>query len=109
MAIRDKLDLEVKLKEEIQITKSEAQQLTEARVGTEEQMQRLKLAEKELAQVQQALKKAEKELEYKSWKAPSVLKQWLLITFDKETKHFQQKRTVALKQMKEAKEAVSFD
>lgn len=105
MAIRDKLDLEVKLKEEIQITKSEAQQLTEARVGTEEQMQRLKLAEKELAQVQQALKKAEKELEYKSWKAPSVLKQWLLITFDKETKHFQQKRTVALKQMKEAKEA----
>lgn len=105
MAIRDKLDLEVKLKEEIQITKSEAQQLTEARVGTEEQMQRLKLAEKELAQVQQALKKAEKELEYKSWKAPSVLKQWLLITFDKETKHFQQKRTVALRQMKEAKEA----
>ncbi|XP_074619328.1 stromal interaction molecule 1-like [Acropora palmata] len=105
MAIRDKLDLEVKLKEEMQITKSEAQQLTEARVGTEEQMQRLKLAEKELAQVQQALKKAEKELEYKSWKAPSVLKQWLLITFDKETKHFQQKRTVALKQMKEAKEA----
>ena len=33
------------------LKQSEAQQLTEARVGTEEQMQRLKLAETELAQV----------------------------------------------------------
>lgn len=105
MAITEKLDLEARLKEELQITKYEAQQLSQARVGTEEQMQRLKFAEEELAQVQQALKKAEKELEYQSWKAPSVLKQWLLITFDKETKHFHHKRTVALKQMKEAKEA----
>lgn len=59
--------------------------------------------------VRRALRKAEKELEYQSWKAPAVLKQWLQMTFDKETKHFQQKRTVALKQMKEAKEAVRFE
>ena len=62
-----------------------------------------------LLQVRRALKKAEKELEYQSWKAPSVLKQWLQMTFDKETKHFHHKRAVALKQMKEAKEAVCFD
>ena len=61
-----------------------------------------------LLQVRCALSKAEKELEYQSWKAPAVLKQWLQMTFDKETKHFQHKRSLALKQMKEAKEAVSF-
>ena len=33
-------------------SQSEAQQLSEARTGTEEQMQKLKLAEEELAQVQ---------------------------------------------------------
>lgn len=104
-AIAEKLDLEARLNEEIQISKSEAQLLSENRTGTEEQMQKLKLAEEELAQVRRALKKAEKELEYQSWKAPSVLKQWLQMTFDKETKHFHHKRAVALKQMKEAKEA----
>ena len=88
MAITEKLDLEARLKEELQITKVllnivtvlqcryctssfvkciavieidmefatslkqyEAQQLSQARVGTEEQMQRLKFAEEELAQV----------------------------------------------------------
>ena len=55
------------------------------------------------------MRKAEKELEYQTWKAPPALKQWLQITFDKETKHFQHKRAIALKQMKEAKEAVSGD
>jgi len=55
------------------------------------------------------LRKAEKELECQSWKAPSVLKQWLQMTFDKETKHFHHKRAVALKQMKEAKEAVCLE
>ena len=55
------------------------------------------------------MRKAEKELEYQTWKAPPALKQWLQITFDKETKHFQHKRAIALKQMKEAKEAVSED
>lgn len=55
------------------------------------------------------MRKAEKELECQSWKAPSVLKQWLQMTFEKETKHFHHKRAVALKQMKEAKEAVCLE
>lgn len=105
LAIAEKLDLEARLNEELEMSKNEAQLMAETRTGTEEQMQKLKLAEEELAQVRRALRKAEKELEYQSWKAPAVLKQWLQMTFDKETKHFQQKRTVALKQMKEAKEA----
>lgn len=105
LAITEKLDLEARLNEELEMSKNEAQLMAETRTGTEEQMQKLKLAEEELVQVRRALRKAEKELEYQSWKAPAVLKQWLQMTFDKETKHFQQKRTVALKQMKEAKEA----
>ncbi|XP_048589395.1 stromal interaction molecule 1 isoform X2 [Nematostella vectensis] len=104
-AMKQKGDLETRLQEEIDASKFEAERLQDAKDGTKEQLQRLYIAEQELMQVRKALRKAERELEYRSWKAPEELAQWLHITYTKESRHFQMKRTQALKQMTEAKDA----
>lgn len=41
-------------------------------------------------------------------RSPKALQQWLQMTYKKEAEHFQYKKRIALTQMEEAKEAVSF-
>ncbi|XP_031565997.1 stromal interaction molecule 1-like isoform X2 [Actinia tenebrosa] len=100
LAIQEKADLEMRLMEEKKSAK-----LHDAKEGNKEQLQRLEDAEHELIEVRKALRLAQKELEYQSWRAPSALREWLQMTYSKETKHFHAKRSQALKQMAEAKEA----
>nr|6YEL_A Chain A, Stromal interaction molecule 1 [Homo sapiens] len=66
----EKVHLEKKLRDEINLAKQEAQRLKELREGTENERSRQKYAEEELEQVREALRKAEKELEsHSSWYA----------------------------------------
>ena len=68
---------------------------------------KLSLVEQELCEVRKALQKAEAEMEKMHPKSSKALQQWLLITYKKESKSFSLKKAKALKQMEEAKDAVS--
>ncbi|KAI4881175.1 hypothetical protein NFI96_012862 [Prochilodus magdalenae] len=101
----EKVNLEQKLRDEINSAKQEAQRLRELREGTENELSRQKYAEEELEQVRMALKKAEKELESRcSWSPPESLQKWLQLTHEVEVQYYNIKKQNAEKQLLVAKE-----
>lgn len=101
----EKVNLEQKLRDEINAAKQEAQRLRELREGTENELSRQKYAEEELEQVRMALKKAEKELESRrSWFPPEALQKWLQLTHEVEVQYYNIKKHNAEKQLLVAKE-----
>uniref|UniRef100_A0AAZ3PEC4 SAM domain-containing protein n=1 Tax=Oncorhynchus tshawytscha TaxID=74940 RepID=A0AAZ3PEC4_ONCTS len=101
----EKVNLEQKLRDEINCAKQEAQRLKELREGTENELSRQKYAEEELDQVRMALKKAEKELESRcSWSPPESLQKWLQLTHEVEVQYYNIKKQNAEKQLLVAKE-----
>ncbi|XP_072547685.1 stromal interaction molecule 1a isoform X2 [Salminus brasiliensis] len=101
----EKVNLEQKLRDEINSAKQEAQRLRELREGTENELSRQKYAEEELEQVRMALKKAEKELESRcSWSPPDALQKWLQLTHEVEVQYYNIKKQNAEKQLLVAKE-----
>ncbi|KAJ0063474.1 hypothetical protein NL108_002758, partial [Boleophthalmus pectinirostris] len=103
----EKVNLEQKLRDEINAAKQEAQRLRELREGTENELSRQKYAEEELEQVRMALKKAEKELESRSgWSPPEPLQKWLQLTHEVEVQYYNIKKQNAERQLLVAKEGV---
>ncbi|XP_010730230.2 stromal interaction molecule 1a isoform X1 [Larimichthys crocea] len=101
----EKVNLEQKLRDEINTAKQEAQRLRELREGTENELSRQKYAEEELEQVRMALKKAEKELESRcSWSPPESLQKWLQLTHEVEVQYYNIKKQNAERQLQVAKE-----
>uniref|UniRef100_A0A1A8G3N9 Stromal interaction molecule 1a n=2 Tax=Nothobranchius korthausae TaxID=1143690 RepID=A0A1A8G3N9_9TELE len=101
----EKVHLEQKLRDEINVAKLEAQRLKELREGTENELSRQKYAEQELDQVRMALKKAEKELESRSgWSPPESLQKWLQLTHEVEVQYYNIKKQNAERQLLMAKE-----
>ncbi|KAM6933915.1 stromal interaction molecule 1a isoform 5-T6 [Xenentodon cancila] len=101
----EKVNLEQKLRDEINAAKQEAQRLRELREGTENELSRQKYAEEELEQVRMALKKAEKELESRSsWSPPEPLQKWLQLTHEVEVQYYNIKKQNAERQLLVAKE-----
>ncbi|XP_036443565.1 stromal interaction molecule 1b isoform X1 [Colossoma macropomum] len=101
----EKVNLEQKLRDEIDAAKQEAQRLRELREGTENELSRQKYAEEELEQVRMALKKAEKELESRrSWSPPEPLQKWLQLTHEVEVQYYNIKKQNAERQLLVAKE-----
>ncbi|XP_017554141.1 stromal interaction molecule 1b isoform X2 [Pygocentrus nattereri] len=101
----EKVNLEQKLRDEIDAAKHEAQRLRELREGTENELSRQKYAEEELEQVRMALKKAEKELESRrSWSPPEPLQKWLQLTHEVEVQYYNIKKQNAERQLMVAKE-----
>ncbi|XP_060902949.1 stromal interaction molecule 1a isoform X1 [Labrus mixtus] len=101
----EKVNLEQKLRDEINAAKQEAQRLRELREGTENELSRQKYAEEELDQVRMALKKAEKELESRSsWSPPESLQKWLQLTHEVEVQYYNIKKQNAERQLLVAKE-----
>ncbi|TNN72972.1 Stromal interaction molecule 1 [Liparis tanakae] len=101
----EKVNLEQKLRDEINAAKQEAYRLRELREGTENELSRQKYAEEELDQVRMALKKAEKELESRcSWSPPESLQKWLQLTHEVEVQYYNIKKQNAEKQLLVAKE-----
>ncbi|KAL4608521.1 stromal interaction molecule 1 isoform X2 [Arapaima gigas] len=101
----EKVNLEQKLRDEINAAKQEAQRLKELREGTENELSRQKYAEEELEQVRMALKKAEKELESRgSWTPPEALQKWLQLTHEVELQYYNSKKQNAERQLIVAKE-----
>ncbi|KAK3531507.1 hypothetical protein QTP70_023864 [Hemibagrus guttatus] len=101
----EKVNLEQKLRDEINSAKQEAQRLRELREGTVNELSRQKYAEEELEQVRMALKKAEKELESRSsWSPPGALQKWLQLTHEVEVQYYNIKKQNAEKQLLVAKE-----
>ncbi|XP_070761443.1 stromal interaction molecule 1a isoform X2 [Enoplosus armatus] len=113
----EKVNLEQKLRDEINTAKQEAQRLRELREGTENELSRQKYAEEELeqefgrnsraqpTQVRMALKKAEKELESRSsWSPPESLQKWLQLTHEVEVQYYNIKKQNAERQLLVAKE-----
>uniref|UniRef100_A0A8D1Z7M5 Stromal interaction molecule 1 n=1 Tax=Sus scrofa TaxID=9823 RepID=A0A8D1Z7M5_PIG len=101
----EKVHLEKKLRDEINLAKQEAQRLKELREGTENERSRQKYAEEELEQVREALRKAEKELEsHSAWYAPEALQKWLQLTHEVEVQYYNIKKQNAEKQLLVAKE-----
>ncbi|XP_061073191.1 stromal interaction molecule 1a isoform X1 [Conger conger] len=101
----EKVNLEQKLRDEINSAKQEAQRLKELREGTENELSRQKYAEEELEQVRMALKKAEKELESRcSWSPPEALQKWLQLTHEVEVQYYNIKKQNAERQLLVAKE-----
>ncbi|XP_024910695.1 stromal interaction molecule 1a [Cynoglossus semilaevis] len=101
----EKVNLEQKLRDEINTAKQEAQRLKELREGTENELSRQKYAEEELEQVRMALKKAEKELESRSsWSPPESLQKWLQLTHEVEVQYYNIKKQNAERQLILAKE-----
>ncbi|XP_078023096.1 stromal interaction molecule 1a isoform X2 [Epinephelus lanceolatus] len=113
----EKVNLEQKLRDEINAAKQEAQRLRELREGTENELSRQKYAEEELdqefgrnsaahpTQVRMALKKAEKELESRcSWSPPESLQKWLQLTHEVEVQYYNIKKQNAERQLLVAKE-----
>ncbi|GCB75771.1 hypothetical protein scyTo_0019054, partial [Scyliorhinus torazame] len=104
----EKVNLEQKLRDEINAAKQEAQRLRELREGTENELSRQKYAEEELEQVRMALKKAEKELESRGrWSPPETLQKWLQLTHEVEVQYYNIKKQSAERQLNIAKEGVS--
>ncbi|XP_056612278.1 stromal interaction molecule 1a isoform X2 [Triplophysa dalaica] len=101
----EKVNLEQKLRDEINAAKQEAQRLKGLREGTENELSRQKYAEEELDQVRMALKKAEKELESRSsWSPPGALQKWLQLTHEVEVQYYNIKKQNAERQLQVAKE-----
>uniref|UniRef100_A0A8C1Z5R3 Stromal interaction molecule 1a n=1 Tax=Cyprinus carpio TaxID=7962 RepID=A0A8C1Z5R3_CYPCA len=101
----EKVNLEQKLRDEINDAKQEAQRLKGLREGTENELSRQKYAEEELEQVRMALKKAEKELESRrSWFPPNALQKWLQLTHEVEVQYYNIKKQSAERQLQVAKE-----
>ncbi|XP_045929518.1 stromal interaction molecule 1a isoform X2 [Micropterus dolomieu] len=101
----EKVNLEQKLRDEINTAKQEAQRLRELREGTENELSRQKYAEEELEQVRMALKKAERELESRSsWSPPESLQKWLQLTHEVEMQYYNIKKQNAERQLLMAKE-----
>ncbi|XP_057206679.1 stromal interaction molecule 1a isoform X1 [Triplophysa rosa] len=101
----EKVNLEQKLRDEINAAKQEAQRLKGLREGTENELSRQKYAEEELEQVRMALKKAEKELESRSsWSPPDSLQKWLQLTHEVEVQYYNIKKQNAERQLQVAKE-----
>ncbi|XP_067841668.1 stromal interaction molecule 1b isoform X6 [Heptranchias perlo] len=101
----EKVNLEQKLRDEINAAKQEAQRLRELREGTENELSRQKYAEEELEQVRMALKKAEKELESRgNWSPPETLQKWLQLTHEVEVQYYNIKKQSAERQLNIAKE-----
>ncbi|XP_069017368.1 stromal interaction molecule 1a isoform X4 [Embiotoca jacksoni] len=101
----EKVNLEQKLRDEINTAKQEAQRLKGLREGTENELSRQKYAEEELEQVRMALKKAEKELESRiSWSPPESLQKWLQLTHEVEVQYYNIKKQNAERQLLVAKE-----
>ncbi|XP_065136615.1 stromal interaction molecule 1a isoform X2 [Paramisgurnus dabryanus] len=101
----EKVNLEQKLRDEINAAKQEAQRLKELREGTGNELSRQKYAEEELEQVRMALKKAEKELESRScWSPPEALQKWLQLTHEVEVQYYNIKKQNAERQLQIAKE-----
>ncbi|XP_072518695.1 stromal interaction molecule 1b isoform X1 [Salminus brasiliensis] len=101
----EKVNLEQKLRDEIDAAKQEAYRLRELREGTENELSRQKYAEEELEQVRTALKKAEKELESRrSWSPPEPLQKWLQLTHEVEVQYYNIKKQCAERQLLMAKE-----
>ncbi|XP_061575664.1 stromal interaction molecule 1a isoform X6 [Cololabis saira] len=101
----EKVNLEQKLRDEIDTAKQEAQRLRELREGTVNELSRQKYAEEELEQVRMALKKAEKELESRSsWSPPEPLQKWLQLTHEVEVQYYNIKKQNAERQLLVAKE-----
>ncbi|XP_041850148.1 stromal interaction molecule 1a isoform X4 [Melanotaenia boesemani] len=101
----EKVNLEQKLRDEINTAKQEAQRLRELREGTENELSRQKYAEEELEQVRMALKKAEKELESRTgWSPPESLQKWLQLTHEVEVQYYNIKKQNAERQLLVAKE-----
>ncbi|RVE65009.1 hypothetical protein OJAV_G00131940 [Oryzias javanicus] len=101
----EKVNLEQKLRDEINAAKQEASRLRELREGTENELSRQKYAEEELEQVRMALKKAEKELESRcSWSPPESLQKWLQLTHEVEVQYYNIKKQNAERQLLMAKE-----
>ncbi|KAG5837535.1 hypothetical protein ANANG_G00240340 [Anguilla anguilla] len=100
----EKVNLEQKLRDEINSAKQEAQRLKELREGTENELSRQKYAEEELEQVRMALKKAEKELESRCSWSPDALQKWLQLTHEVEVQYYNIKKQNAERQLLVAKE-----
>ncbi|KAK3555688.1 hypothetical protein QTP86_029088 [Hemibagrus guttatus] len=101
----EKVNLEQKLRDEINEAKIEAHRLRELREGTENELSRQTYAEEELEQVRTALKKAEKELESRrGWSPPEPLQKWLQVTHEVEVQYYNIKKQSAEKQLLLAKE-----
>uniref|UniRef100_A0A8C7XCV8 Stromal interaction molecule 1a n=1 Tax=Oryzias sinensis TaxID=183150 RepID=A0A8C7XCV8_9TELE len=101
----EKVNLEQKLRDEINAAKQEASRLRELREGTVNELSRQKYAEEELEQVRMALKKAEKELESRcSWSPPESLQKWLQLTHEVEVQYYNIKKQSAERQLLMAKE-----
>ncbi|XP_027012625.1 stromal interaction molecule 1b isoform X2 [Tachysurus fulvidraco] len=100
----EKVNLEQKLRDEINEAKIEAQRLKNLREGTENELSCQKYAEEELEQVRTALKKAEKELESRSWSPPEFLQKWLQVTHEVEVQYYNIKKQNAEKQLLLAKD-----
>ncbi|XP_062867550.1 stromal interaction molecule 1b isoform X2 [Trichomycterus rosablanca] len=101
----EKVNLEQKLRDEINTAKQEAQRLRELREGTENELSRQTYAEEELEQVRTALKKAESELESRRcWTPPEPLQKWLQLTHEVEVQYYNIKKQSAEKQLLMAKE-----
>ncbi|XP_051720110.1 stromal interaction molecule 1a isoform X3 [Ctenopharyngodon idella] len=101
----EKVNLEQKMRDEINAAKQEAQRLKELREGTVNELSRQKYAEEELEQVRMALKKAEKELESRSsWSPPGALQKWLQLTHEVEVQYYNIKKQNAERQLQVAKE-----
>ena len=88
-------------------SQKEAERLHEERSHHEEERIKMSLVEQELVEVRRALQKAEAEMESIAPKMSRSLQQWLFITYRRESKHFIMKKNNALKQLEDAKEAVS--
>nr|XP_015200529.1 PREDICTED: stromal interaction molecule 2 isoform X2 [Lepisosteus oculatus] len=101
----EKMNLEQKMKNEINDAKKEAHRLRELREGAECELSRLKYAEEELVQVRMALKKAEKEYEMQGdWSVPESLQKWLQLTHEVEVQYYNIKKQNAELQLSVAKD-----
>uniref|UniRef100_A0A8C6WTC2 Stromal interaction molecule 1a n=1 Tax=Neogobius melanostomus TaxID=47308 RepID=A0A8C6WTC2_9GOBI len=86
----EKVNLEQKLRDEINTAKQEAQRLRELREGTVNELSRQKYAEEELVQVRMALK--------------NYLQKWLQLTHEVEVQYYNIKKQSAERQLLVAKE-----
>ncbi|XP_072302111.1 stromal interaction molecule 1-like isoform X2 [Eucyclogobius newberryi] len=101
----EKVQVEQRLKSEIESAKQEAHRLSELREQTGNETNRQKYVEEELQQMRTALKKAERELELRSdWLPPEPLQKWLQLTHEIEVQYYNMKKQSAEKQLLQARE-----
>lgn len=66
------------------------------------------MVEQELSEVRLALAKAELEMKNNQIKPPKALQEWLRKTYQIESEYFKLRKDLAMTQMTDAREAVSF-